>query len=91
MKYEKCCFCDKPFVKPDFGCNPYPIMTKGRCCSWCDNVLVTMVRLLPKVGLNEAQSITVRSFIRAMCISHREGEQMNQKWQKEMMRKAESK
>tara|TARA_R110002167_G_scaffold139444_2_gene327032 strand:- start:228 stop:380 length:153 start_codon:yes stop_codon:yes gene_type:complete len=50
-----------------------------------------MVRLLPKVGLNEAQSITVRSFIRAMCISHREGEQMNQKWQKEMMRKAESK
>lgn len=81
MNPEKCCFCDKPFVKPDFGCNPYPIMKEGRCCSWCDSVLVNTVRLFPKMGLNEKQRITVRSFIIAMCISHREAEQMK----KEMM------
>lgn len=46
MNPKKCCLCDKPFVKPDFGCNPYPILDEGRCCSWCDTVLVSQVRIL---------------------------------------------
>ena len=89
MNPEKCCFCDKPFVKPYFGCNPYPILRSDeecadftlRCCNWCDSVLVNTARMLPRIVSNPKQRIAVMDFIVAMCKSHREAEQMK----KEMM------
>ena len=68
MNYMKpCCLCGNPFAKPDFGSNPYPILDKGRCCSWCDTVLVSSLRILMVTDSKAAHKIlqTIRTGIKS--------------------------
>ena len=72
---EKCCFCEKPFEKPYFGCNPYPLADAGRCCNFCDSVLVNTARLLPQF-VGSSQSPKVVGLMKSMVWAHKEAEKM---------------
>lgn len=39
----KCCICGKKFV--EFGNNPYPVKSEGRCCDECNTTYVIPARL----------------------------------------------
>tara|TARA_R100001163_G_scaffold46295_1_gene34804 strand:- start:4961 stop:5230 length:270 start_codon:yes stop_codon:yes gene_type:complete len=78
---EKCCFCEKPFEKPDFGCNPYPLADAGRCCNFCDSVLVNTARMLPQF-VGSSQSAKVVGLMKSMIWAHKEAEKMK----KELMK-----
>ena len=82
MNPKKCCLCDKPFVKPDFGCNPYPILDEGRCCSWCDTVLVSQVRIMiPQDSITAYKMIAQ---IRSGIVSYRMKQEMIEEFQKKV-------
>ena len=40
---EKCCICSKEIE--GMGNNPYPVRTEGRCCRYCNYIMV-----LPEKG-----------------------------------------
>jgi len=82
MNPKKCCLCDKPFVKPDFGCNPYPILDEGRCCSWCDTVLVSQVRIWWKNDSSNANRMMAR--IRSGIKSYKMKQEMIEEFQKKV-------
>ena len=72
---EKCCFCEKPIVKPEFGCNPYPLADAGRCCNFCDSVLVNTARMLPQF-VGSSASPKVIGLMKSMVWAHKETEKM---------------
>jgi len=82
MNPKKCCLCDKPFVKPDFGCNPHPILDEGRCCSWCDTVLVSQVRILMPHDSKTAYRMMAR--IRSGIVSYKMQQEMIEEFQKKV-------
>jgi len=44
VKMIRCCICGKMIVD-DFGCNPYPVKKRGRCCHECDGMIVIPTRI----------------------------------------------
>jgi len=69
-------------MKPDFGCNPYPILDEGRCCSWCDTVLVSQVRILIYYDAMTANKMMAR--IRSGIVSYKMQQEMIEEFQKKV-------
>ena len=40
---KQCVICDDNLL--DMGHNPYPLFTNGRCCEFCNDVLVLPARI----------------------------------------------
>lgn len=83
---EKCCICDKPFEKPDFGCNPFPIADKGRCCNWCDSVLVNPARFTMMHHGHEVGSLGKQLVAQTQTFiwAHKESQELKKKMMESM-------
>jgi len=44
MENFKCCIC-KELIKEEYGNNPAPIKTSGKCCKSCNNKVVIPARI----------------------------------------------